>query len=98
MLNKNKFKSEIYFDENFFLYLENDDLCMRVNRAGGSVFVIPSAKINHYGSKTVDAKYKNEVEFSRNWHWLWSRFYFNKKHFGFFRAFASTPPERIFPL
>ena len=86
LLNKNKFKSEIYFDENFFLYLENDDLCMRVDRAGGSVFVIPSAKINHYGSKTVDEKYRNEVELSRNWHWLWSRFYFNKKHFGFLKA------------
>ena len=38
LLNKNKFKDNIYFDENFFLYLENNDLCLRVNKTGGSVF------------------------------------------------------------
>ena len=86
LLNKKKFNDNIYFDENFFLYLENNDLCLRVNRKGGSVFVIPTAKINHGGAKTVDMKYKNEVELSRNWHWVWSKFYFNKKHFGFLNA------------
>jgi len=86
LLNKNKFKNNIYFDENFFLYLENNDLCLRVNKEGGSVFVAPSAKINHVGAQTVDIKYKNEVELSRNWHWVWSKFYFNKKHFGFLKA------------
>tara|TARA_B110000027_G_scaffold7926_1_gene7150 strand:+ start:1113 stop:1703 length:591 start_codon:yes stop_codon:yes gene_type:complete len=29
LINKNKFKDNIYFDENFFLYLENDDLCLK---------------------------------------------------------------------
>ena len=23
------------------------------------------------------------MELSRNWHWMWSTFYFNKKHYGF---------------
>jgi len=29
LINKKKFSENIYFDENFFLYLENDDLCLR---------------------------------------------------------------------
>ena len=87
LLNKNRFKNDIYFDENFFLYLENNDLCLRVNKEGGSVFVVPSAKINHFGAKAVDFKFSNEVELSRNWHWNWSKFYFNKKHYGFLKAF-----------
>ena len=29
LINKKKFSDNIYFDENFFLYLENDDLCLR---------------------------------------------------------------------
>jgi len=29
LIDKNKFSDNIYFDENFFLYLENDDLCLR---------------------------------------------------------------------
>ena len=49
LLNKNKFNDDIYFDENFFLYLENNDLCIRANRAGGSIYIVPTSKINHGG-------------------------------------------------
>ena len=89
LLNKKKFKEKYYFDENFFMYLENNDLCKRVIKNGGSIFVIPKSKIKHLAAKAVDKKYKDEVEFSRNWHWIWSKFYFNKKHYGFLRAFYS---------
>jgi len=85
VLNKKNFKDG-FFDENFFLYLENNDLCLRANKQGGSIYIIPEAKIEHGGAKTVDEKYRNEVELSRNWHWVWSKFYFNKKHFGLFKA------------
>ena len=95
LLNKNKFNNDIYFDENFFLYLENNDLCIRVKRAGGSVYIVPTAKINHGGSKAVDTKYKDEVELSRNWHWIWSKFYFNKKNFGFSKAIIECLPTYI---
>jgi len=95
LLNKNKFNDVIYFDENFFLYLENNDLCIRVKRAGGSVYIVPTAQINHVGSMTVDAKYKDEVELSRNWHWIWSKFYFNKKNFGFSKAIIECLPTYI---
>ena len=95
LLNKKKFKDNIYFDENFFLYLENNDLCLRVSQAGGSIFIVPTAKINHGGAKTVDSKHKNEVELSRNWHWIWSKFYFSKKHFGFLKATMECLPTYI---
>jgi hypothetical protein len=36
----------------------------------------------HFGSKSVEAK-DSEFEIFRNWHWMWSSFYFYKKHFGF---------------
>ena len=26
------------------------------------------------------------MELSRNWHWMWSTFYFNKKHFGYLNS------------
>ena len=86
LINKKKFKDEVYFDENIFMYLENNDLCKRVIDNGESIFVIPKAKIKHLAAKTVDSKFKYEVELSRNWHWIWSKFYFNKKHLGFFWA------------
>ena len=95
LLNKNKFKDNIYFDENFFLYLENNDLCLKVKKTGGEVYIVPTAKINHGGAKTVDAKYKDEVELSRNWHWMWSKFYFNKKNFSFTKAMVECLPNYI---
>jgi len=86
VINKNKFRNNNYFDEKFFMYLENDDLCMRVVNEGGSIFVIPSAKINHIGAGAVNHKFIEEIELSRNWHWIWSKFYFNKKNFGILKA------------
>ena len=93
LLNKGKFKNDKYFDENFFMYLENNDLCLRVINNGGSIFVVPNAKINHLAAKTVDEKFTLEVEFSRNWHWVWSKFYFSKKHFSFLKALNESFPS-----
>ena len=92
IINKKKF-NEDYFDENIFLYLENDDLCLRTRRVNGSIFVVPESKINHKGAKAVDTKYKDEIEYSRNWHWTWSKFYFQKKHYGFIKSFFYCLPS-----
>ena len=81
------FSEKKYFDENIFLYLENDDLCKRVIESGENIYVVPKSKIKHLGAKAVDEKYKYEIELSRNWHWVWSKFYFNKKHYGYLTAF-----------
>ena len=80
------------FDENFFMYLENDDLCKRIIERNENIYIIPDAKIKHLGGKAVDEKYQNEIELSRNWHWIWSKFYFNKKHYGFFVALIKGLP------
>ena len=93
MVIKKNFFKEKYFDENFFMYLENNDLCKRVISQGGSIYVVPRSRINHLAAKTVDQKFEYEIELSRNWHWIWSKFYFSKKHFGFFKAFYEGFPK-----
>jgi N-acetylglucosaminyl-diphospho-decaprenol L-rhamnosyltransferase len=101
LLNKKKldkiFNKE-YFDENFFMYLENDDLCKRIIDINENIFIVPTSKIKHLGGKAVDIKYNNEIEFSRNWHWIWSKFYYKKKHFGYLNAFFSGFPKFISSL
>ena len=82
-----------YFDEKFFMYLENDDLCKRVIKKKGDIYIIPKSKINHLGGKAVDEKYRYEVELSRNWHWRWSKFYFHRKHYGYLYAFINGTPS-----
>ena len=95
LINKNKFKDNIYFDENFFLYLENDDLCLKKKKENTNIYVVKKAKINHLGGKSPSIIYQKEIEYSRNWHWMWSKFYFNKKHFGYVKAFLVTFPKLI---
>jgi N-acetylglucosaminyl-diphospho-decaprenol L-rhamnosyltransferase len=92
LINKNKFSDNIYFDENFFLYLENDDLCLRKKIENKKIYVAKKAKIHHLGGKSHSSVYEKEIEFSRNWHWMWSKFYFNKKHFGYLRAILISVP------
>jgi len=98
LINKKKFPNNDYFDESFFMYLENNDLCKRVLNKGGSIYVIPNAKINHLGASTVDSKYFNEIELSRNWHWMWSTFYYNKKYKGFLLSLFIVLPKILSTL
>ena len=75
-----------FFDENFFLYLENDDFCKELTKRNEKIYIIPKSKIDHLGGQAVDSEYKKEIELTRNWHWMWSKFYYNKKHYGYFSA------------
>lgn len=84
IIDKFKFQGN-YFDENFFMYLENDDLCKRAKK-NGKIYIIKNSNIDHIGAKSVDPIFIDEVELSRNWHWPWSKFYYNKKHYGFIFA------------
>jgi len=80
------------------MYLENDDLCKRIIEANENIYIVPTSIVKHLGGKAVDKKYNNEVEFSRNWHWIWSKFYYQEKHFGYFSAFLNGFPKFISSL
>ncbi len=95
LINKKKFKDDYYFDENFFLYLENEDLCLRKKKEGENIYVLKTAKINHLGGKSSSINFNKEIEYSRNWHWMWSKFYFNKKHYGYLYSFTKILPNLI---
>ena len=86
------FRNKKYFDENFFMYLENDDFCKRLSQCNQNIYIIPKSKIKHLGAKAVSDEYAYEVELSRNWHWIWSRFYYNKKYSGFLYALINGLP------
>ena len=87
--------NEIYFDENFFLYFEEIDLCKRVKIKGGKIFVDKNIIINHDGASSVENIKKIELEKNRNWHWMWSTFYYNKKYKGFLIALILIMPKLI---
>jgi len=82
LFNLKKFKDQNFFDENIFLFLENDDLCLRIKNKNEMIYLITNSFINHKGSISKSEK----LEYLRNWHWMWSKFYFNKKHYGYIFA------------
>lgn len=80
MIRKNIFEEIAGFDENFFLYFEEFDLCKRVKELGWKIFIYPEAKVFHaWGSST---KHREDIINI----FLKSRFYYFKKHYGIFQA------------
>ena len=92
--NLSKFNKN-YFDENYFLYFEEIDLCKRVKRNNGKIYLDRQIKINHQGSQSVNSFNKFELEKNRNWHWMWSTFYYHKKYKGFFLALLIIFPKLL---
>ena len=82
------------FDENIFLYLEEIDFCNRVRAKNGRILVV-NTKVNHLGGLSHGNKDDVEMEKSRNWHWMWSTFYFYRKYNGYLYALLITLPRFI---
>ena len=88
LINLKKINFDKIFDENFFLFLEEIDLCKRIKNLGGKIFVAMNSKVKHSGKQA--SEYSLNIELCRNWHWMWSLFYYNYKHFGVLVAYKAT--------
>ena len=88
LINLKKVNFEKIFDENFFLFLEEIDLCKRIKNDGGKIFVVQESKVQHSAKKASGDSLN--IELCRNWHWMWSLFYYNHKHFGVLTAYRVT--------
>ena len=89
-LNLHDLKDIGYFDENFFIYLEETDLCKRIRKENKKIYLDKKIKIDHFGASSHNTNIDYEMELSRNWHWMWSKFYFNKKHYGYAYSLMSV--------
>ena len=88
LLNLSKISFNKIFDENFFLFLEEIDLCKRIKDIGGKIYIACKSKVYHYSKKSSGNDF--EIEICRNWHWMWSLYYYNFKHFGLLIAYKIT--------
>ena len=68
------------FDENFFAYFEDRDLCLRIRKIGYKIVVLPEIKVIHFGGKSLisDKKRKKLYYQSQNYFW--------RKHYGFLES------------
>ena len=93
LINLKKFKDKNIFDVNFFLFFEEFDLCKSVINKGDFVYSSNDLLVNHLhsmGSLGSNKNLKTDALKIRNWHWMWSLFYFYKKNHSYFYALFKT--------
>ena len=98
LFDLSKFQNKKIFDENFFMFYEETDLCKRVISKSGKVYSGSNLIINHLGEKSsfaIRPEYKIDYIKLRNWHLMWSSFYFKKKHNGYFYSLINHLPSLI---
>lgn len=76
LIRKDVFKKIGYFDERFFMYLEDVDFCVRAIDKGLKVVLCPKSKISHIGG--ASSKNSDRIRHSA---WNGSRIEYTKKHF-----------------
>lgn len=64
------------FDENFFLYFEESDLCKRIKKLGYDIYINPKAEVIHDWTPGKPGTALSKKYFNQ------SRFYYFKKHYG----------------
>jgi len=92
LIRKDVFDGAFGFDERFFLYFEENDLCRRIKKLSKRIVYFPEAEIIHFGSKsTIDIEKASDI-FKK------SRFCFFKKHYGVFLASIVEGKIRILEI
>jgi N-acetylglucosaminyl-diphospho-decaprenol L-rhamnosyltransferase len=71
-----------FFDESFFLYYEDDDLCKRVFDQKKQMLVIPSVRLIHRSRGSVGGSRRWRSEYWRGYHHVQSKIRFSKKYEG----------------
>ena len=93
-LKKKTFDSLGGFDENFFLYFEESDFCLRASKKNKN-YQINDIKLSHNVGTSVTTLNKieiNELKKLYSWHFIWSKFYYYKKNYSYIGALLYFMP------
>ena len=90
LVDKKKIKKIGMFDKNIFLYLEEIDLCKRLQLKKQKIYINTKAKIFHKAAKSSNIGF--EFEKCRNWHWMWSSVYYKRKYTNHLSTFLEFSP------
>ena len=92
--NKKNFDLLGGFDENIFLYFDENDFCKRTTKFYKN-YQLNKIRLYHDAGNSVTTKNDDEKNIHdnlRNWHFIWSKFYYFRKHYGFILAFIIFIP------
>lgn len=82
LLRMSACRSTGFFDETFFLYYEDDDLCLRFFQAQLPMVIVPQVQALHRSRGSVKGKSPWRSEYWRGYHHAQSKITFVAKHFG----------------
>jgi GT2 family glycosyltransferase len=80
LLNMRVMRDIGFFDESFFLYYEDEDLCQRVFNHKKQIILVPDAQVTHFSRGSVKGKNPLKSEFIRGYHHVQSKLIFEHKH------------------
>ena len=83
--NKKNFLKNRGFDENIFLYWEETDYTKRALKNGYPAYQLNKVKVFHEKGKavtTINSDEEKKLYYLYSWHFIWSKFYYLKKHYG----------------
>ena len=63
------------FDENFFLYFEDVDLCIRLRKLGKKILFVPTISITHIGGTSFQNRHHQKIHYDTS-----QDYYFAKHH------------------
>ncbi len=78
LVRRDAFRAIGGFDPGIFLYYEDDDISARLRAAGGTLLLVPSAKVVHLSGKS-SAPSRSLLRF-KGYHWTRSRIYVARKY------------------
>ena len=82
LINRDAMQDIGFFDETFFLYYEDEDLCQRVFEHGKQIVLVPDVEITHLSRGSVKGPSPLRSEFVRGYHHAQSKLIFEHKHVG----------------
>ncbi len=82
LLNMAVMRTVGFFDETFFLYYEDEDLCQRVFDQRLQIIVAPEVSLTHLSRGSVKGRSPLRAEYLRGYHHAQSKLIFEHKHVG----------------
>ncbi len=68
------------WDKIIFNYYEDMDICLRFRISGYQILKINGAEVDHIPLSSHMNILEKDLNYSRNWHYSWSKIYFYRKH------------------
>jgi N-acetylglucosaminyl-diphospho-decaprenol L-rhamnosyltransferase len=86
IVNLKKFTEGKIFDDNYFFFFEEMDLCRKIKTSGENIYLFNKIKIEHKNAQSIDNNLDSKYHNFRHWNYFWGRFYYYKKNYGYFYA------------